>query len=145
MGNKAEVFSDPDFDPAKAARNERKAGVAKNEKQRLQNIQHSKAPQAQSKAERKNDIATTLATSRISTASMGKLVTYNFIYPDRERSHIRKVRQAVRWRVKASWSQAQGLITLLLFRQWPFLTVLFSTSLIRMKPPHKRSATHLSQ
>ena len=72
LGNRAKFFSDPDFDPAKAARDERKAGVAKNEKQRLRNIEHSKTSHFPSKDERKKDIEKTLATSRISTASMGK-------------------------------------------------------------------------
>ncbi|KAF8515004.1 ribosome biogenesis regulatory protein-domain-containing protein [Gautieria morchelliformis] len=64
--------ADPDFDPAKAARDERKNRIAKNEKQRLRNIEHSKGSQALSKDERKKEIERTVATNRISTASMGK-------------------------------------------------------------------------
>ncbi|KAF8574199.1 RRS1-domain-containing protein [Ramaria rubella] len=68
--------ADPDFDPAKAARDERKARITKNEKQRQRNADHAKSPQVPSskeeRLERKKDIEKTLATSRISTASMGK-------------------------------------------------------------------------
>lgn len=58
-----------DFDPVKAARDERKGRVAKNEKQRLGNIARA-APRERDV--RKKEIDTTLATTRISTASMGK-------------------------------------------------------------------------
>ncbi|KAH8830274.1 ribosome biogenesis regulatory protein-domain-containing protein [Flagelloscypha sp. PMI_526] len=60
--------ADIDFDPVKAARGERKARVAKNEKQRLQNAARAEG----SRDSRKQDIEKTLAGSRISTASMGK-------------------------------------------------------------------------
>ncbi|KAF8514882.1 ribosome biogenesis regulatory protein-domain-containing protein [Hysterangium stoloniferum] len=63
--------ADPDFDPVKAARDERKARVAKNEKQKARNLEQQ-GPKAPSKEERKGDIARTLATTRVSTASMGK-------------------------------------------------------------------------
>lgn len=72
VGGDAKFVADPEFDPAKAARDERKARIAKNEKQRLRNIEHSKSSQAQTKDERKTDIEKTLVTSRVSTASMGK-------------------------------------------------------------------------
>ncbi|KAF7981697.1 hypothetical protein HWV62_32266 [Athelia sp. TMB] len=61
--------ADVDFDPVKAARDERKGRVAKNEKQRLGNIARA-APRERDV--RKKEIDTTLATTRISTASMGK-------------------------------------------------------------------------
>jgi regulator of ribosome biosynthesis len=67
--------TEPDFDPAKAARDERKSRIAKNEKQRLRNVEHAKGSQAPSKEEkivRKKEIEKTLATTRVSTASMGK-------------------------------------------------------------------------
>lgn len=59
---------DADFDPVKAARDERKSRVAKNEKQRLGNL--ARAPKERD--QRKQEIDTTLASTRISTASMGK-------------------------------------------------------------------------
>ncbi|KAL0950220.1 hypothetical protein HGRIS_010209 [Hohenbuehelia grisea] len=62
--------ADADFDPVKAARDERKARVAKNERQRLQN--EARAQGSTSREERKQDIERTLATSRGSTASMGR-------------------------------------------------------------------------
>lgn len=58
-----------DFDPVKKVRDERKARVAKNEKQRAGNIARA-APRERDV--RKKEIETTLATTRISTASMGK-------------------------------------------------------------------------
>jgi len=61
--------ADADYDPVKVARDERKARVAKNEKQRLGN-QARAAPSERD--QRKKEIDTTLATTRISTASMGK-------------------------------------------------------------------------
>ncbi|KAF9462073.1 RRS1-domain-containing protein [Collybia nuda] len=61
--------ADADYDPRKVARDERKGRVAKNEKQRAQNLARASANTRQ---ERKGDIEKTLATSRISTASMGK-------------------------------------------------------------------------
>lgn len=57
-----------DHDPRKVARDERKARVAKNEKQRLGNAARAAGP----REVRKQEIERTLATSRISTASMGK-------------------------------------------------------------------------
>jgi len=61
-------FQDADYDPVKAARDERKARVAKNEKQKLAN--QARAPSERD--QRKKEIDTTLATARISTASMGR-------------------------------------------------------------------------
>ncbi|KAI0050029.1 RRS1-domain-containing protein [Auriscalpium vulgare] len=63
--------ADIDFDPAKEARDARKARVAKNERQRLQNQARAQGGNAE-REERKKDIERTLATSRVSTASMGK-------------------------------------------------------------------------
>jgi len=60
--------ADVDHDPVKIARDARKASVAKNERQRLQNT--SRAPSDRDL--RKSEIDKTLATTRISTASMGK-------------------------------------------------------------------------
>ncbi|KAF7295480.1 Ribosome biogenesis regulatory protein [Mycena indigotica] len=60
--------ADVDFDPRKAARDERKARVTKNEKQRLANVSRGQGATNPRKAE----IEKTLASSRISTASMGK-------------------------------------------------------------------------
>ncbi len=62
------VLTDVDFDPRKVARDERKARVAKNEKQRSANTARALGP----REVRKQEIDRTLATSRISTASMGK-------------------------------------------------------------------------
>ncbi|KAH9942569.1 ribosome biogenesis regulatory protein-domain-containing protein [Amylocystis lapponica] len=70
--------ADVDHDPAKVARDARKAKVAKNEKQHLQNLaraQHQGASTSAGSAapsERKTHIDRTLATTRASTASMGK-------------------------------------------------------------------------
>jgi regulator of ribosome biosynthesis len=61
-------LADVDHDPRKVARDERKARVAKNEKQRLGNAARAAGP----REVRKQEIERTLATSRISTASMGK-------------------------------------------------------------------------
>lgn len=57
------------YDPVKVARDERKSRVAKNDKQRLAN-QARAAPNERD--QRKKEIDTSLATTRISTASMGK-------------------------------------------------------------------------
>ncbi|TRM59265.1 ribosome biogenesis regulatory protein-domain-containing protein [Schizophyllum amplum] len=59
-----------DFDPRKAARDERKERISKNEKQRLQNVAREQG--ASARDQRKQELDTTLATSRVSTASMGK-------------------------------------------------------------------------
>ena len=61
-------LTDVDYDPSKAARDERKARVAKNERQRLQNL----ARGAANTADRKTQIDRTLAVTRTSTASMGR-------------------------------------------------------------------------
>ncbi|KAH7887347.1 ribosome biogenesis regulatory protein-domain-containing protein [Phlebopus sp. FC_14] len=63
--------ADVDFNPAQAARNERKARVAKNERQRLQNMARAQAARDE-REERKAHVEKTLASTRISTASMGK-------------------------------------------------------------------------
>lgn len=57
--------ADVDHDPRKVAREERKARVEKNEKQRLGNL-------ARASGGRKDEIERTLASTRLSTASMGK-------------------------------------------------------------------------
>jgi len=57
-------FSDVDYDPRKISRDERKARIEKHEKRQQQNVT--------SNLQRKSDIEKTLATTRISTASMGK-------------------------------------------------------------------------
>ncbi|CAK5265058.1 unnamed protein product [Mycena citricolor] len=68
--------ADADFDPRKVARDARKARVAKNEKQRIANAARASAststPAASPHTGRKGEIERTLATSRLSTASMGK-------------------------------------------------------------------------
>ncbi|KAL1743717.1 ribosome biogenesis regulatory protein-domain-containing protein [Schizophyllum fasciatum] len=56
-----------DFDPRKAARDERKERVAKNQKQQQANIARD-----QGAASRKQELDKTVATTRLSTASMGK-------------------------------------------------------------------------
>ena len=69
---------DVEYDPSKEARAARKAHMAKNEQQHLNNLARSqrgqatttKAPGALSK--RKGDIERTLAMTRTSTASLGK-------------------------------------------------------------------------
>ncbi|KAJ7086005.1 ribosome biogenesis regulatory protein-domain-containing protein [Mycena belliarum] len=61
--------ADVDHDPRKIARDERKARVAKNEKQRLGNAARAAGTPRDA---RKQEIERTLATSRVSTASMGK-------------------------------------------------------------------------
>ncbi len=61
---------DVDYDPAKAARDERKARVAKNEKQQQGNLARSAA--SSSSGDRKREIDRTLAVTRTSTASLGK-------------------------------------------------------------------------
>ncbi|KAG5639674.1 hypothetical protein H0H81_005857 [Sphagnurus paluster] len=62
--------ADVDHDPRKAARDARKERVAKNEKKHAQNV--ARAAAANPRDARKQDIEKTLATTRISTASMGK-------------------------------------------------------------------------
>ncbi|KAF9006650.1 ribosome biogenesis regulatory protein-domain-containing protein [Cyathus striatus] len=62
--------ADVDHDPRKIARDARKARVAKNDRQRLQNV--SRSAGGDSGESRKSEIESTLATSRVSTASMGK-------------------------------------------------------------------------
>ncbi|THH17757.1 hypothetical protein EW146_g3128 [Bondarzewia mesenterica] len=62
--------ADADHDPSKEARDARKSRVAKNERQQLQNLARAQGP-ANEREERKRGIEGTLATTRISTASMG--------------------------------------------------------------------------
>jgi len=68
--------ADIDHDPSKIARAERKARVAKNERQMAQNVARAQGgntvAELSSRDQRKNEINRTLATSRVSTASMGK-------------------------------------------------------------------------
>ncbi|KAF9266325.1 RRS1-domain-containing protein [Marasmius fiardii PR-910] len=65
------LHADEDHDPRKAARDARKARVAKNEKQQLANIARAEHV-AETREQRKTEIQRNLAQSRISTASMGK-------------------------------------------------------------------------
>jgi len=65
------VSSDVDYDPVKVARDARTSRVAKNERQRLQNIARAQAASSE-REERKKDLERTLASTRTSTASMGK-------------------------------------------------------------------------
>ncbi|KAJ7632922.1 ribosome biogenesis regulatory protein-domain-containing protein [Roridomyces roridus] len=60
------LHADVDHDPRKVARDERKARVAKNQKQQEANLARG------SQGGRKQEIERTMATTRISTASMGK-------------------------------------------------------------------------
>ncbi|KAF8555386.1 RRS1-domain-containing protein [Imleria badia] len=60
-----------DVDPAQEARTARKARVAKNERQRLQNIARAQVAH-EARQQRHVDIDRTLASTRVSTASMGK-------------------------------------------------------------------------
>lgn len=68
--------ADIDHDPSKIAKAERKARMAKNERQMTQNLARaqgeSTAAGLPSREQRRNEINRTLATSRVSTASMGR-------------------------------------------------------------------------
>lgn len=64
--------TDVDNDPRKNAKDERKARIAKNERQRLQNLSHTSGSLAHTSTDRKKEIDHVLATTRTSTASMGK-------------------------------------------------------------------------
>ncbi|KDQ64439.1 hypothetical protein JAAARDRAFT_166673 [Jaapia argillacea MUCL 33604] len=66
--------ADVDHDPVKNLRNARKARVAKNERQRLQNESRAQSSSSQlpEREKRKQEIDRTLATTRVSTASMGR-------------------------------------------------------------------------
>lgn len=71
------ITEDVDHDPAKAARDARKEKMAKNERQHQQNLARAQGASASATApappqERKKQIDRTLATTRSSTASMGK-------------------------------------------------------------------------
>lgn len=63
---------DVNFDPVKVARDARKERVAKNEKQQLQNVKRAQGTSSNTLEERKKQIERTVATTRISTASMGR-------------------------------------------------------------------------
>lgn len=75
---------DIDHDPRKVARDERKAKIAKNERQHQQNLARSQSDQGAAstsappaagrefQSQRKTEIGHTLAVTRTSTASMGK-------------------------------------------------------------------------
>ncbi|KAJ8481336.1 hypothetical protein ONZ45_g15343 [Pleurotus djamor] len=60
-----------DFDPVKDARDSRKARVAKNQRQQLQNMARAQGA-ASTLEERKKELERTMATTRVSTASMGR-------------------------------------------------------------------------
>ncbi|TFK55633.1 RRS1-domain-containing protein [Heliocybe sulcata] len=65
--------ADVDHDPAQELRTARKARVAKNERQQLQNNARAQgSSQAPEREQRKMEIDRTLATTRVSTASMGR-------------------------------------------------------------------------
>ncbi len=69
------VSVDVDHDPAKIARDARKTRVAKNERQQAQNIARAQGTPKDTPApvvHRKQEIDRTLATTRTSTASMGR-------------------------------------------------------------------------
>jgi hypothetical protein len=61
-----------DFDPVKEARTARKARVSQNEQRQLKNLAHSKAKSTDERSQKKADLDRSLATTRVSTASMGK-------------------------------------------------------------------------
>ncbi|KAJ1308904.1 hypothetical protein OPQ81_004589 [Rhizoctonia solani] len=61
-----------DYDPAMEARKERKARVAKNEKQKERNLTVAAASSQRERDERKSKLNRTLAITRSSTASMGR-------------------------------------------------------------------------
>ncbi|KAF9232163.1 ribosome biogenesis regulatory protein-domain-containing protein [Melanogaster broomeanus] len=63
--------ADVGFDPVQEARTARKARVAKNERQKLQNTARAQTAREERES-RKTDIERTLASTRTSTASMGK-------------------------------------------------------------------------
>ncbi|KAG6891689.1 hypothetical protein C0992_010092 [Termitomyces sp. T32_za158] len=63
--------ADADYDPRKVSRDARKERIAKNAKQHAQNVARSIAT-AHPQETRKHEIEKTLASTRISTASMGK-------------------------------------------------------------------------
>lgn len=98
---------DVDYDPRKAARDERKERVAKNLKKQQQNIARAATT---SREERKSEIEKTLASARISTASMGKF--------DRRLEGEKKVRGVKRKVLnfgKKSMISDQSLIPFFLF------------------------------
>ncbi|KAI9457297.1 ribosome biogenesis regulatory protein-domain-containing protein [Russula earlei] len=65
--------ADTDYDPSKEARAARRAQIAKNERQRTQNLARSQQGQAvRAPIDREQELERTLATTRASTASMGK-------------------------------------------------------------------------
>jgi regulator of ribosome biosynthesis len=69
LNKRVEAPLDADRDPSQVARGERKARVAKNERQRAQNLARA-APNE--REQRKTELEKTLATTRVSTASMGR-------------------------------------------------------------------------
>jgi len=69
--HRSQYIPDVDYDPRKNARDERKARVAKNEKKQQQNVARASSS-AKTSNPRKEEIDRTLASTRISTASMGK-------------------------------------------------------------------------
>jgi regulator of ribosome biosynthesis len=66
-----ETLAAVDVDPVQDARNARKSRVAKNERQKLQNSARAQAAREE-REQRQVDIDQTLASTRISTASLGK-------------------------------------------------------------------------
>ena len=73
------VIIDVDFNPSLAARKERKERMAKNERQHQQNLARAESESGSTskngvalQSQRKRDIDRTLATTRASTASLGR-------------------------------------------------------------------------
>ncbi|KAF6762029.1 ribosome biogenesis regulatory protein-domain-containing protein [Ephemerocybe angulata] len=64
--------ADPDHNPQLAARHERKERIAKNEKQHLANLARASGSSASGPSSRKAELEKSIATTRASTASMGK-------------------------------------------------------------------------
>lgn len=116
------IILDVDFNPGHEARKARKEKMAKNERQRLQNLARAEKDQGASnglqlQTQRKQDISRTLATSRTSTASMGKF--------DRKLEGEKKLkgvkRKVCSFRFKAPYSFFKILVSLILPRFLPLL------------------------
>ncbi|KZT24569.1 RRS1-domain-containing protein [Neolentinus lepideus HHB14362 ss-1] len=71
--SEVKLGADVSHDPAQELRTARKVRVAKNERQRLRNIAHAQgSSQVSEREQRTREIDRTLATTRVSTASMGR-------------------------------------------------------------------------
>lgn len=101
---------DVDFDPTKKARDERKERVAKNQRQQEKNLSRAQQESTPSSAphpiaQRKRDIDRTLATTRTSTASMGRF--------DRKlegEKKLKGVKRKVRLIVLLNWFAARLIV-----------------------------------